>query len=709
MKRHHTLFVLLMIIVLISIACSLPGSVSTVTKAVTPGADTPAPTAVPAAAVPSGPLSLVQLYEARLKAGDWTEGQGLVQLLGMYTDPTQTTDPVGSYTLKDEELTGLLRTADQYLTNNPNDQYHTAVQKQVSLLVPPLDKLELFSKKHSLSAAPHLASLNPSTTTDTPDCQDLWMNGFDSTPITCFEYSEQTVDGTTVRLYYPSTWPVADPRRAKLGPIVQAAARAVHIFNGYGPEPLPPVTLVITELAWMDQATHRRVNNLHGLAVRGNSSSLSCYVGLFPSLLSFSVDQMQQGVAHEMFHCYQYQNLSAQERSSAHNENDWWVEGSAEYFSNVVYPSANFEQRDMDILVSHIDYDNLFAWSYKAYLFFQYLENRPDFGGSAGILNLLRSMPAAAGTGFNEQAAALAGYSNMGIVFQEFAQAIADNNIIDTDHNPIQVPVEPITADTVEAIPEGTILGGAPFTIYINRVVFPRNFNYNLTVTTQNQPGQAGARLESSPRTWAPLPSQVDTGCETVNYLVVATNTNPDLNAEHYFEYFLRVTSQPVVNAGICDCLPGSWLLDDSTYLTHLNAIIDQAAPGTVDYRTVDGSDVVTFTRDGHVTQAIDQLVINADMHVQDMPVQALTVSMDGTSEASFTAEEGILHYTGYESNLTISTLLNGSPLSVPNSDFASGPIGSGASFVCSENTLSLTPKYPNYSGLPPLTFTRQP
>jgi hypothetical protein len=708
MKRHHTLFVLLMIIVLISIACSLPGSVSTATKAVTPGADTPAPTAVPTAAVPSEPLSLVQLYEARLKAGDWTEGEGLEQLLGMYTDPTQSTDPVGSYTLKDEELTGLLRTADQYLANNPNDQYHDAVQKQVNLLVPPLDKLDLFSKKHNLTAVSHLASLNPSTTTDTPDCQDLWVNGFDSTPIPCFEFNEQTVDGTTVRLYYPSTWPATDPRRARLVPIVQAAARAVHIFNGYGPNPLPPVTMVITELAWMNQDTHLRDTNLHGLAVRGNSSSLSCYVGLFPSLLGFSVEQMQQGVAHEMFHCYQYQNLSAQERSSAHAENDWWVEGSAEYFSNVVYPTANFEQRDMNELVDHIKYDNLFEWKYKAYIFFQYLENRPDFGGNAGILNLLRNMPTAPGTGYAEQAAALAGYRNMGVIFQEFGQALADQNVIDLDHNPIHYTLPMTADDTVEVIPDGSILGGAPFTIYINRVVFPRNFNYNLTVTTQHEPGQAGARLESSPRAWAPLPSPVNAGCDDVNYLVVVTNTNPDLNTENGFEYFLRVTSQPVVSA-ICDCLRGDWLLDDSTYLTHLNAIIDQAAPGTVDYQSITGSDILTFSQYGNITQALDQLDINAEMHVQGMPAQTLAISMNGTSDANYTAAEGNLTFSDYEANLVIATSLNGQPLSVPNSDFARGPLGSGATFVCADDTLTLTPIYPNYHDLPPLTFTRQP
>jgi hypothetical protein len=424
--------------------------------------------------------------------------------------------------------------------------------------------------------------------------------------------------------------------------------------------------------------------------------------------LNFSVEQTQQGVAHEMFHCYQYKNLSEQEKNPNRTASDWWVEGSADYFSNVVYPAVNFEQRDMDELVRHIHLDKLFTWSYKSYIFFQYLENRPDFGGNAGILNLLRSMPSAAGTGINEQAAALAGYDNMGVIFQEFAQAIADQNIIDSDHNPILVPVE-MTADDIVEVSPGNILGPDPFSIDIQRIVFPRNFDYNLTIATRNEPGQASARLESVPRDWAPLPPQVHAGCGDERYLFVVTNTNPDLNSEtaHYFEYDLRAASVPPT--GSCSCLTGKWLLDDSTYFTHLNAIIDQAAPGTVDYKSVNGSDMVTFTQDGHVNQSLEQLNIIADMHVQGFPVQVLTVSMDGTTSASFAAEEGVLHFTDYEANLVIATSLNGQPLSAPNSDFAGGPIGTGASFVCSENTLTLTPKYPNYTGLPPLTFTRQP
>ena len=706
MKRRNTLFVLLIIILSVSAACSLPGAASTATKAVSPGVDSPAATVVSLAAVPSGPLDLVQLYQARLKTGDWTEGQGLEQLLGMYTDPAQSTDPVGSYTLKDEELTGLLRLAGRYLANNPNDQYHDEVQKQVNLLVAPLDKLELFSKKHSLSSADHLASLRISPKPDDATCQDLWRTGFTSTtPVVCFEYDERTVDGTTLRLYYPSTWAAGDPRRARLEPIQQAAARAIHTFNAYGPNLLPPTTMVVTELPGMEPGTTTRSNNIHAMAIRGSISPLSCYVGLFPSLFGLTSEQSQQAVAHEMFHCYQYQNLSDQERYPAAAASEWWVEGSADYFSNVVYPAVNFEQRDMGELYTDVREKNLLEWSYKAYIFFQYLENRSDVGGVPGILTLLRSLPTAENSGVAQQMAALSAFPNMGVIFQDFAQAIADRNVIDSDHNPIplDVPLSPI--EVTEPTP-GNIFGRDPFAVDIHRVTFPRGSDFDVTMTMNGSSGRSSARLESTPRAWAALPNPVMAGCGTQTYFVVVTQTDP--NPENNFEFQLNAASRPVVSA-ICDCLPGSWLLDNSTYQTHLNAIIDQSAPGTVDYTGVTGSDVVTFTQDGHLTQAISQLVLDAQMHISGMADQPLRVSMDGTSSASYTAAEGQLTFTGYESDLTISAELNGSPLSAPNNDLTGGPLGTGATFVCSENTLTLTPIYPNYTDLPPLTFTRQP
>jgi hypothetical protein len=700
MKNNQAFLLFLTGLLIISSACrSQTQSTQTETP---PVPDTPTIAASPtAASVPSGPLSLVQLYDARVRSGEWTEGEGLVNLLGMYTGSSPSQNVLGAYTVNDSEVTGLLRIADRYLTQQTNDRMHDNVQQQVNQLVAPLDRLEHFSRQHNLSVQTlQLVSWRLSPPLDTGDqetCQQLWREGFSSTSdVICFEYDDRTVNGTNLRLYYPSWWSADDSRRARLQPFVDAASLAIRTFNAYGPDPLPPVTLVVTELAGTNPRTGASDSDLRALARRAPSSQ--CYVGLFPSLFSITVEQSQQSLAHEMFHCYQYQNLSAQESGPAADANEWWVEGSAEYFSNVVYPSVNYEHRWLSQLVTAMQDETLFGWSYKSFIFFQYLENRSDVG-TDGILNLLRSMPTSGGV--DQQNAALSHYPNMDVIFHEFAQTIADKKIVDSDHSLIALPV-PLAVDIVEATPTGDILGRSPFAVDIHRVIFPRDLDFDLSFSIRGNSGRSSARLENAVGEWGALPSSVFAGCSDINYFVVVTQTDSD--PSNNYQFTLRATSHPSQHVA-CSCINGTWLLDDASYLTHLNGIIEQSAPGSLTYTSVTGSDTVTFSPDGHMTQTVDQMLINADSSIAGMSIQ---VAMDGTSNASYTSTEGRLSFTDYEANLTVTTLLNNQPVSAPTSELASGPLGTGATYVCADNTLTLTPIYPTYSDLPALTFTRQ-
>jgi len=82
----------------------------------------------------------------------------------------------------------------------------------------------------------------------------------------------------------------------------------------------------------------------------------------------------------------------------------------------------------------------------------------------------------------------------------------------------------------------------------------------------------------------------------------------------------------------------------------------------------------------------------------------------DGTTSSGFEDLSGMLSWSNLHFQLTLSTTLNGQTLgsSVPTDYLAGGPLGTGASFTCSDNDLTLPPIYPNYTDLPPLSFTRQ-
>ena len=713
MKRQKSLHALLMLLLLASTACnSKPATAQPTAPPATASpvpAASPSPTPTPAA-LPAIPLSLPELYRARLKAGDWSEGQGLVDLLGLYTGSSTAQVVLGKYTVSDFELTGPLRMADQYLAANPTGPLHDEIQKQVNLLVAPLPQLERFSRKGSLSAVSiQLDSLSRSSQPDArlgdqAECQSLWADGFTSTtPVICFEYAQQIVNGTSIRLYFPAWWAADDPNRARLAPLLQAAALATQTFNAYGP-PLPPTTLVVTELAGTDPDTGRRNANLLAMAVPVGTAPLNCYVGVFPSLFTKTVEQSQQALAHEMFHCYQYQNLSAQEHGPLRSATEWWVEGSAEYFSNVVYPAVNFEYRWLsDITAEMVANSSLFSWSYKAFIFFQYLENRPG-SGTSGVLALLRALPTTPGSGVDRQTAAMSAYPNMDTVFHGFAEAVADQNIIDTDHSPI--PLEIPYGDEVDEVTPGDIFGPDPFSVDIRLVVFPQNFNYDVITTITGLPGQVSARQENGPKVWEPMPSQVVNSCVEPHYIVVVTQTGS--NPTNTYEALVHVTSFP--GTSLCSCLTGRWLMDDASYLTHLNGLIAQSAPGTVNYTDVQGEVLLEFMTGGQLTQQINALTISADVTSPGVAAQQLVIKMDGSTSSGFEELNGTLNWLNIHSQLTLSTTLNGQALgtSIPTDYLSDGPLGTGASYDCSDNDLTLTPIYPHYTDLPPLSFTRQ-
>ena len=69
----------------------------------------------------------------------------------------------------------------------------------------------------------------------------------------------------------------------------------------------------------------------------------ACPITLYASGVSLSLAAYRQSVAHEAFHCLQDRNFS----TAPFEVNAWWVEGSAEYFSDVVYPDVDLEHRQI--------------------------------------------------------------------------------------------------------------------------------------------------------------------------------------------------------------------------------------------------------------------------------------------------------------------------------------------------------------------------
>ena len=717
-RIRFTLPISLIIILIFTTACG--SKTDTAPKPIqssTQNSDQPASPVVTStpAKIPAAPYSLAQLYDARVASGEWSAGEGLVQLLGMYTGSAKAGQVLGSAEVTDFELTGLIDLADRYLADNPSGTIRDEVLKQVNQLRVPLDTLASISVKSSRLDGNllHFASLiKPSNrelpVADTITCQRLWETGFTSATAQCFQYDVTTVAGTEIKFYYPNWWAADDPRLVRIEPMFQAAELAVRKYNALGPNPLPPTTLVVTELQRIDPDTHLLRADVLAFTSWYTDPSLACYVGLFPGMFTrIDTAQDQQIVAHEMFHCYQAANLFNQSRGPEFPSTRWWVEGSAEFFSNYTYPNVNYEHQWLRQLnIAMVDGTSLTTWEYKANFFFQYLENRPDLG-APGILRLLQSMPTAHGSGNDAQLAALSAFPDMNNIFHQFVREVADQHVLDSDGSviPLVIPVNSISI--TEPTAGGDTFATQAFAVDIRNIIYPEHFDYNLSSSIVGSPGMVSMRKSSTPQSWADVPSRVEANCGGANYLLVESQTGP--SESNAYEVRMNTTSTP--GTGQCSCLVGRWNMDNTSYLTHLNGLMLQAAPGLIKYTAIDGEMTAEFTSGGQVNQSIDALNILAEMSVTGLPIQNLVVAMDGTSTAGYTVTNNSITFTSVESHLTISTSLNGEALATgtPSDYLSSGPLGTGAGYVCSENTLTLTPTYPNYTNLPPLTFSKEP
>ena len=657
-------------------------------------------------------MTIAGLYQANVDAHVWSEGEGLAVLLGLMTGETQVGQVPGGDHLQDHELTGLLMLSLQFLENNPSGALHDRVQKAVNRLIVPLDQLDQFAKPgKGIAFRPANggsgAALPVSYRPDDPaaktssglrqaqiDCQALWANGFTTaaTPLVCFEYAEDTVSGTRIRLYYPSYWPAGDPRLRQLGVLLRAVRKSVQTFTPYGPQPMPAISMVVTELPYTDPSVHAS-SRVDAAAMQPAGRPNDCYVAAFPALFSHPDPYLEQVLAHELFHCYEYRNLPDQIFGPAYESTKWWVEGGAEFFGNVVYPASNAEYDYLPRLEEDLTYRNLVQFQYDAFIFWQYLENRSDTG-IPGILRLLRSLPASGGE--DDQLNGLAAYPNIDLIFHEFCEALVDERIRDSDGTYIPFHPEPIADRFIGAPGASVILHADPFLVGFTRVHFAGGKDYTLQATaTGGPPGIYHAELPDTVGSWGAVPDRLNVACGEGVIDVLVTQARAVTGSD--YDVRLNAAWQPSTSE--CDqCLLGAWLLDDASYLNFLNNLIAQKAAGAIVYTGVSGEDQVKFTPDLHMAQWISSMQINAKMSVSGASgagsTHLLEIQINGDSSATFSTAGGQLSFGESQSNLAVATRLDGQALGAPVDlgPLSSGPLGSGGAYTCTEDALQIVP-----------------
>jgi hypothetical protein len=388
---------------------------------------------------------------AREESGDWTLGEGLVATLGLITGDANATGVLLHPALQPDgqEATGLVALADQYLAIGEDP----AAQEEISALLGHFvftdEQLEEMAGVAPETSAITLAAARPATSLggavaqNPTACKDFFYK-YDLEAVVsgdCLQVDEFGVGSGTndkYRIYRPAPdapqggW---DDSYVKL--VRQAVTDAVPVYEQFGL--MPRVNLVLTVVA----------GGKNAMATADPGGGRPCSVAIFTASQHISSEPFlqdryfKQAVAHELAHCLT-SNVHTPQSRIDWKVRKWWYEGSAEYLSNLVYTSVNWEHRFSPHLAKIELGTSLVARDYENFAFFQHFANEESPGL---VLDLIGRMPGCGsasiqlsdqeqiecwGRGIDEQARKLTSYPKVDEIYHSYAENLTDARVEDT-------------------------------------------------------------------------------------------------------------------------------------------------------------------------------------------------------------------------------------------------------------------------------------
>ena len=582
--------------------------------------------------------------------------------------------------IRSYEGSGVVRAAAVYIQTGPDQATRAELQKLLNLIFPDPVQLE----RHSVRAgAQNLAAGSAQPVghrLQTVDCSSLFASGFPTDePGTCFQYHELTVAGQQYRLYVPISLPAGDGRLALVDPIMTAIQIAVNRFRDFGP--MPPADLVFTLLPYSVELADTQA------AAWIPTPGAACQLAIFPVINEVGDPaQVEQIIAHELFHCFQYQNYRSQTMVGV-GVGDWWIEGTAEFFGNVAFPNVNAEYEYIPDFDANSADVSLLDMDYPDYLFFQFMA---DQLGERAVIQLISQMPT--GGGRDAQLAALAAYPDIKTLFQNFGRAYLDRSIADTGGG--NEPVNPYLSP--EMVLDQNAHVQRPVNDFVVErfvMIFPADTVHTLsetippavTAVTRPQGGSGG---------WSPLPTTMQ-GCSERQLVWLGTNASSDASQQ------TDAINVEVQHENIqCDpCLVGSWQMDNQSFWGAFDSFITSTAQDLrPTLQSIDGQAIITFAAGGtgntshqdlklHYTQ--DYTRANRHTHADaNIAISGPTRFTWSTADNSVLTLSQISSQQTYNNVLTLNTG-SGVTITLPLNLPQIGTPGSGA-YRCSGTSLEL-------------------
>ncbi len=470
------------------------------------------------------PSDYVDVFQAKVEAGEITYEQGLIAALKLYAGDASGLEILGDAQPVTGEGNVLLGYVHQYLATGADPATKAELQQLLSVIAPSAEQLLRFAAPEPKAGGrgrrglQRVALRTVGAPPDPIQCQELWAEGFpQSKQAICFQYTSVSLTNGTGRVFYPAWWWPGD---SKL-PYAQAAAEALvdadKSFAQFGP--MRSLDLVFTTLSFPGKS------NVLAMTPTTDKQAPVCQVIVYPHAITDatnkkSVEVFKQTIAHEVFHCFQVWNIPSHTTANYPSGTEWWVEGTAEYFSNVVYPTANDEWSRVDDFDRNSATKPLYQLSYENTVFFQYLGQTL---GNARLIELLKSLPGDSDP--KVSADALAAVPGMQTTFHEFAQTWADRQIPDTGGGFLPNTTYIASSDQLVVGGPDHQLEAQPLLLKRYLFIFPPENIYQVSTQFSGAEGMSSARPDYTTGTWANLTPEIGPGCdEEKKYVFLLTS-----------------------------------------------------------------------------------------------------------------------------------------------------------------------------------------
>ncbi|MEX1071353.1 MAG: hypothetical protein WEC37_01895 [Anaerolineales bacterium] len=552
-----------------------------------------------------------------------------------------------------------------------NDDVRAEIARLLNIIAPPQENIDRYAQPEGEAGtrAPGLAMPGRSNPLGPVDCETIWAEGFPTDveePPVCLLYRSFTEEGYEYRIYYP------EERRGDgdFLTYVEAATQALRDSRAtYDPlSEIRSINLIFTLLP----SPLDSLAEVPGL-LEASHGGAPCPISVFPPALDITIPEFKQTIAHEVFHCLHFFRAG----STGGSAEDWYAEGMAEYFSNVVYPTVNSEYQWEDDFAYNSLSQSLMDMEYENAIFFQYLGN---VFGDEYLLNMLDVLAAAGGTS-DTQAAALAGFADMQTIFHEFGQFYFMKDIPDTGGGSWPITYF-LQREDIYEIGDGRdmLLSAFPFTLRRFGMNFEEDLVYEISRSTGGATGEDSWR-PPRPEGFEEIPESISTFCQTdPTRLVLLTSAPAGATMDMRSDLQLSFVS---AEGGYMDCcLVGTWAQGTEEIRSHLETIV----PLDATILDVSGQFLMAITAEGTTTFVPQDY--SATMELNDDDIAMFYISGVSVAEITVPEEGTIITLSNIANFEGIVTTGDGLSISVPLEGFGGVPEGEW-NYTCSETTLT--------------------